>query len=444
MKKQSGTILLVDDDQAFRTVTQSLLQDEGLDVTTASNAHDGLAALDEKKFDLILSDLMMQGMNGLEFVQKIKQRDPAQLVIMITGYASVDSAVEAMRRGAYDYLTKPCSNDELVLKVKKALDSKKDRDELTRLRSQMEERHQLHNIIGKSAPMQRVFDLIDQVADADVSVMITGETGTGKELVAKALHYNSSRKNGPFIAVNCAALPETLLESELFGHEKGAFSGAVKQKIGRFEMADGGTLFLDEIGDILLEMQVKLLRVLQEKIFERVGGTTSIKTDLRLISATHVDLNEAIRNATFRQDLYFRLNVMPIHMPPLRDRLDDIPLLARFFVDKFSKNSKTISESTLQALMTYNWPGNVRELENIMERAVLLCRGNIIEVDHLLFQEPSTELGLLRDGVTKRLTENELNAMYARLILNELGGNKKLACELLGINFKTLQKRLGE
>jgi DNA-binding NtrC family response regulator len=447
MKKVKGKVLLVDDDQAFRTVTCSLLQDEGLTVTTVPNAMLGLQAYQQESFDLVLSDLMMEGMNGLKFVEKLSELDETVRVIMITGYASISSAVEAMKLGAFDYLTKPCSNDELILKVKKALVSKHEHDELQRLRSQVVERNRVHNIIGKSAPMQRIYDLIDQIADDNVSVMITGETGTGKELVAKALHYNSRRKNGPFIAVNCAALPETLLESELFGHEKGAFTGAVKQKIGRFEMADGGTLFLDEVGDIPLQTQVKLLRVLQERAIERVGGTNSIKTDIRLLSATNIVLEQALQQGRFRQDLFFRLNVMPINMPPLRERIEDIPLLIDFFIQKFmdKKNGmvKQISKTAMQILMNYDWPGNIRELENIIERAVLLCHGETIEVDHLLFQNPQKEATLVKQGVQQRMSESELNSLYARLVLDELGGNKKRACKVLDINFKTLQKRLG-
>ena len=444
--ESAGTILLVDDDKAFRTLTSGLLEEEGYYVKTCENAEKAMEQLADYSFDLVLTDLVMEGTNGLEFLQNIRECCPRIMVIMVTGYGSIDSAVEAMKLGAHDYLTKPCSNEELLIKIKKAMELKRDYEELQRLRTELSQKYQFGNIIGKSDAMLRLYALLEQVADTDSTIFISGETGTGKELVAKAIHYNSRRKSKPFVAVNCAALPESLLESELFGHEKGAFSGAIKQKPGRFELANHGTLFLDEIGDMPLSTQVKLLRVLQEKSFERLGGTVSIKADIRLISATNLNLEQEVKNGNFRKDLYFRINVMPIHLPPLRERKTDIPLLAEHFANKFSvklgKNIR-ISQSALQLLTNYHWPGNIREMENVIERAVLLCRGDMIEIEHLLFNEKKEELAILQDAMAKELTEEKMNAIYARMVLNNVNGNKKLACEKLGINFKTLQKRLG-
>ena len=446
--KTLKSILLVDDDKAFRTLTGQLLEDHGYAVTACADAAEGLEKLREHYYDLVLSDLMMEGMSGLDFLTKIKAAYPQKMVLMITGYASIDSAVQAMKQGAYDYVTKPVSNDELLFKVRKALDEKSRQDELIWLRDQVVSQYSFANIIGKSSAMQKVFSLIRLVADSNTTVLLTGETGTGKELVAKAVHFNSSRKDKPFVAVNCAALPQTLLESELFGHEKGAFSGAIKQKAGRFELANGGTLFLDEIGDIPPETQVKLLRVLEEREFERIGGTETIQTDIRIISATNKNLTQEIEQENFRQDLYFRLNVMPIHLPPLRDRLEDIPLLVDSFIKRFSeeKNKKvdSISPTAMNMLLSYHWPGNVRELLNVIERAVLLTRSNQIELDNLMFQQNSPEFTLVQQAVSARMTEQQLLSIYAKEVLREMGYNKKKTCEILGINFKTLQSRLAD
>lgn len=442
------SILLVDDDKAFRTLTGQLLEDQGYSVTACSGGAEGLEKLKEKHFDLVLSDLMMEGMSGLEFLGKIKAAYPQKMVLMITGYASIESAIQAMKQGAYDYVTKPVSNEELLLKVKKALEEKRRQDELVWLRGQVTSQYSFENIIGKSPAMQKVFSLVRQVADSNTTVLLTGETGTGKELVAKAIHFNSSRKDKPFVAVNCAALPQTLLESELFGHEKGAFSGAIKQKAGRFELANGGTLLLDEVGDIPLETQVKLLRVLEEREFERIGGTETIQTDIRIISATNKNLMEEIEKGNFRQDLFFRLNVLPIHLPPLRERLEDIPLLVDSFIRHFSKEKnrqvESISPAAMNMLLGYHWPGNVRELLNVMERAVLLARDKQIEIDNLMFQQNSKELSLIQQAVSAGMTEQQLLSIYAKEVLREAGGNKKKACEILGINFKTLQSRLAD
>ncbi|KAA3612069.1 MAG: sigma-54-dependent Fis family transcriptional regulator [Calditrichaeota bacterium] len=441
-------ILIIDDDKAFRVVTQSLLEDEGFSVETVADADSGLNSVKEKTYDLILSDLMMEGKTGIQFLQEIKQWNPQIPVIMVTGYGSIQTAVEAMKLGAEDYLTKPSGNDELILKINRVLEKKQNLEELERLRTEVTERYEFSKIIGKSRAMQEVFSLIELVADTDSTVIIRGETGTGKELVAKAIHYNSPRREKPFVTVNCAALPDNLLESELFGHEKGAFTGAIRQKQGRFEKANGGTLFLDELGDIPPAAQVKLLRVLQERTFERVGGDETIHTDIRLISATNKNLEQEIRESNFREDLYFRINVMPVTLPPLRDRKEDIPLLVSHFSQHFNKRSAKkdffASELAMNRLIHYHWPGNVRELQNVIERAVILSKGTTIEVEHLHFTDQQEVLQLLQSSKGQNLSEQAVAELYARLILNKFDGNKKATCAALGINFKTLQKRLGE
>jgi len=441
-------ILIVDDDKTFRSVTKRLLEEDGYLVEVAVSSDEAIVLLEKKHFDLLLSDLVMPGTGGLDFLNYIKSHDPAVPVVMITGFASINSAVEAMKRGAEDYLTKPCGNEELLIKIRRTLEKSREREELQRLRAELSEKYTFQNLTGKSPLMQRVFSLIAQIAETDTTVLITGETGTGKELVAKAIHYNSLRRGQPFVAVNCAALAETLLESELFGHEKGAFTGAIKQKLGRFEMANRGTLFLDEAAEIPLPTQVKLLRVLQERQFERVGGTEGIHVDIRLISATNRDLSKAIRDGSFREDLFYRLNVVPIHLPPLRERREDILLLAANFVQRYAralnKTVEGIAPSAMEFLLRYHWPGNVRELENVVERSVVLCQEAQISAKNLLLLNQRGEEKLLQEALMQRLTEDEIIQRYARLVLEESGGNKKEACRVLGINFHTLQRRLGE
>jgi DNA-binding NtrC family response regulator len=441
-------ILLVDDDETFQAVTRSLLRDSGYEVTTCGDVDAAEEALKEREFDLLLTDLVMAGRDGISLLGFARSLRPSLPVVMITGFASVSSAVEAMKAGAEDYLTKPCSSDELLLKIQRVLEKQHDKRELVRLRAEVSDRFTFGNIIGRSPSMRAVFTLIEQVAETDATVLIQGETGTGKELVAKAVHYNSLRKERPFVSVNCAALSETLLESELFGHERGSFTGAVKQKLGRFELANKGTLFLDEIGDISQATQAKLLRVLQEREFERVGGTETIKTDIRIISATNRNLKEAIENGGFREDLYYRLNVMPILLTPLRDRVEDIPLLVQKFVEIYSaKNDKRIlgcTPAALEMLTRYPWPGNVRELENLIERAVILCRETEIDVNHLMYLNDEGEVGLLNRAFQSKMTEEELTRLYAKMVLKSQDNNKKEACRILGINFRTLQNRLDE
>jgi DNA-binding NtrC family response regulator len=441
-----SSLLVVDDDTTFRAVTSALLEDEGYAVTCAADGSEALTLLRERHFDLVLSDLVMAEVSGLQVLETAKTLNPATIVIMVTGFASVESAVEAIKLGAEDYLTKPCGNAELLLKVKRALAQRQKDEELARLRDVVAQSHSFGNLIGKSTRMQHVFRLAQQVASTDVTVLLLGETGTGKELLARAIHFNSPRRSGPFVAVNCAAIAETLLESELFGHEKGAFTGAIRQKPGRFEMAEKGTLFLDEVGDIPITTQIKLLRVLQEREFERVGGNETIKCDIRLISATNHNLEELMQEKKFREDLYYRLNVVPIKVPALRDRPEDVPLLAQHFLQKYAqalnKPIRKISEAAMNLLLQHKWPGNVRELENLVERAAVLCNGDIIDVEHLLLLQDRPEADLLAQARSELLTERQLTQLYARMILDKAGGNKKEACRVLAINFRTLQNRL--
>jgi len=373
---ENGRILLVDDDRTFRIGIGTLLEEEGFSVAGVEGPYAALDRLRAEQFDLVLSDLKMEGMDGIDLLSRVKEIDAELPVLMVTGYASIDSAIEAIRRGAFDYLTKPCNNKELILRVRRGIETRRQAALIRSLREEVEERYAFSNIIGRNRRMREIFRLIVQIAETDVTVLVRGETGTGKELVARAIHYASPRKEKPFVPVNCSALTETLLESELFGHERGSFTGAIRQRLGRFEMASGGTLFLDEIGEVPREIQTKLLRVLQEREFERVGGSETIKADIRIIAATNKNLEEAIAAGKFREDLFYRLNVIPIFLPPLRERLDDVPLLASHFVNecaaRLGRKAPELSRAALQDLMTHDWPGNIRELENLLERAVVL------------------------------------------------------------------------
>ncbi|MBW2118827.1 MAG: sigma-54-dependent Fis family transcriptional regulator [Deltaproteobacteria bacterium] len=381
------TILIVDDEKNYLVVLEALLGPEGYEIVTTDNASDALRSVRESDLDLVITDMKMPGMSGMELLEECKKIRPELPVIMMTAYGTIEMAVEAMKKHAYDYITKPFNNDELKLIIKKGLENYRLTKENRRLSEALSDRYKYGNIIGKSKSMLRIYDLIGKVAQSRASVFITGPSGTGKELIAKAIHYNSPRKDRPFISINCGALTETLLESELFGHEKGAFTGAVAMKKGRFEVADGGTLFLDEVGDMPAPLQVKLLRVLQEMEFERVGGTRIIKVDVRILSASNRNIKEDVANNLFREDLFYRLNVMDIKVPPLRERVDDIPLLVKHFIEKYrgdkGKNKIELRPEAWKALYTYTWPGNVRELENVIERAVVLNPGGIIVPEDL-------------------------------------------------------------
>ncbi len=379
------SVLLVDDEPNYLVVLSELLLDEGFEVFTASNGNEGLKIVEEVDLDLVITDMQMPGMDGFEFLDRIKQNTKDLPVIIITAFAEIDKAVEAMRLGAFSYLAKPFSNNELLINIQKAVQHYSLIRENSRLRDEIKGKIGFSGMIGKNHKMLQVYELIEKVSPTHASVLITGESGTGKELVAKAIHRNSPRKLEPFIALNCAALSENLLESEIFGHEKGAFTGAVAMRKGRFELADNGTLFLDEIGEIPLALQAKLLRVLQEKTFERVGGGKTIEVDVRIISASNKDLKEEVAGGRFREDLFYRLNVIPVNLPALRERMDDMRLLAEFFVDKYrtelAKPSLRISKNGLRLLMTLPWEGNIRELENTIERAAILCASDTIEAE---------------------------------------------------------------
>ena len=371
------SILVVDDEPNYLIVLSELLRDEGFEVFTAASGKDGMAQVQEVDLDLVITDMQMPGMDGLQLLDAVKEANTNLPVIMITAFAEVDKAVAAMQAGAFNYLAKPFSNDELLINVSKAVQHYSLITENSRLRKEMLDRTGFSGMVGKSKHMQQVYELIEKVAPTPSSVLIAGESGTGKELVAKAIHFNSPRADKPFITVNCAALAENLLESELFGHEKGAFTGAVAMRKGRFELADGGTLFLDEIGEIPLALQAKLLRSIQEKRFERVGGSTTLSVDVRIVSATNKELKEEVKKGNFREDLYYRLNVIYLGLPALRERQDDIPLLVDYFVksmaDRLDKPDLEIGKDAMRLLVSLPWEGNVRELENTIERAAILC-----------------------------------------------------------------------
>jgi two-component system, NtrC family, response regulator AtoC len=377
-KNGEGTILIADDEPNIRRVLEAVFSKEGYTVFTAENGRKALDIVStEPTIDVLLSDLIMPDMNGVELLEAVREINPSMSVLMITAHGSIKTAVDAMRLGAFDYITKPFDMDEIKVVVKKALERRQLISENQDLRQQLKTMYKFDNIVGNSGRMQEIYKMIQRIADAKASVLIRGESGTGKELIARALHYNSSRASAPFVPVVCIALSEQLLESELFGHEKGSFTGAIGQKPGRFEMAHKGTLFLDEIGDIPGNVQMKLLRVLQEREFERVGGLKTIKVDVRVITATNQDLEKGVKEGTFREDLFYRLQVVQINIPPLRERKEDIPALVEHFIEKYNKDNgndvRYATPETLEIMMQYNWPGNVRQLENTIERAVVLA-----------------------------------------------------------------------
>jgi DNA-binding NtrC family response regulator len=376
-------VLAIDDDISFRRVLEYNLQEERYEVLTAASGEEGLRLFDEQKPELVITDMKMPGMDGIQVLKGIKERSPETLVIIITAFGAVDAAVEAMKLGAYDYITKPFNRDELKLVVRKALQLSSMSEENRQLRTKLTEHTDFRNIVGISRGMEKVFEMVRRVADTEATVLISGESGTGKELVARAIHALSSRKAAPFITINCAAIPRDLLESELFGHVKGAFTGAIREKRGKFQMAEGGTLFLDEVGELPLELQPKLLRALQERVVEPVGGEVPEKLDVRIVAATNLDLEKAIAAGTFREDLYYRLAVIPVHLPPLRTRKEDIPLLLRHFALKHGCGNVIFAADVMDALANYPWPGNVRELENTVERLLIMRNDDRITFDEL-------------------------------------------------------------
>ncbi len=389
MVSDMETVLIVDDEKNYPLILAAVLEEEGFETMTANSGHEAIEILKNSDVDLVLTDMKMPGMDGIELLENVKAKDPELPVIMMTAYGTVEKAVEAMQKGAYNYIMKPFENDSLVIYVKKAVAVYQMVKENRQLRSAVKSQYSFGNIIGKSKVMTDVFETIRKIAPTNATVLIEGESGTGKELVAKAIHFNSPRRNKPFVAVNCSAFAETLLESELFGHEKGAFTGAAAMKKGRFELADTGTLFLDEIGELSQNIQVKLLRVLQEKTFERVGGVKLVAADIRIIAATNRKLKDEVEQGRFREDLFYRLNVLPLVLPPLRERSEDIRLLVNHFVKKYAGERKSdipvtgIEQAAERIFYEYSWPGNVRELENVIERAVILCPDELIRVSDL-------------------------------------------------------------
>lgn len=439
-------ILVADDDPGMRDTLESVLLADGYDVWTALNGRETIQALTERTFDVMLLDLKMPDCTGLELLVRVRELAPDLAVIMITAFGTVKVAVEAVKRGACDFITKPFELDEMRLSIVKALEMRDLKKENEELRQMLGENKLFSEIVTTSKKMQDVLALVDKVVDYGVTVVIFGESGTGKELVARSIHGNSSRRNRPFVKLNCAALPETLLESELFGYEKGAFTGAIRSKPGRFELAAGGTIFLDEIGDTSPAMQAKLLRVLQEKEFERVGGRETIRVDVRIVAATNKDLRQEVEARRFREDLYYRLNVVPIHLPPLRERKEDIPSLLSFFLKDlnvmFQKSFTAVSPEAMACLQAYDWPGNIRELRNTVEKAVLLGSGHTIQVDHLpdevRLAAPHGAGLPCPPGGTLELLERE----HISQVLSEAGWNQSKAAGMLGIHRNTLRNKM--
>ncbi len=450
MTEEWGPILVVDDDIDMRELVHDMLKDRGHQVTTAGSGQEALKLLGEEDYAVVLTDLRMKGMQGLELLSEIRKAKPEVGVILMTAFGSVETAVEAMRHGASDYLTKPVKKDELIRVVERVIRETSLRREVSRLRREVHKEYSFHQILGKSKAIQGVFDLIRRVADSPTNVLITGESGTGKELVAKAIHYNSDRKDAPFVPVNCAAIPEPLLESELFGHMRGAFTDAKMDKRGLFEEAQKGTLFLDEISELPLMLQAKILRAIQEKEIRRVGANKPIAVDVRIIAATNLNLTEEVKAKRFRDDLYYRLNVIELKLPPLRERREDIPLLVDSFLKKCAasrgKEVKGVSESALAMLMDYAWPGNVRELENIIERAVTLSRSEKIVPEDFppAIQGSRGDRRVLDDAAERTLPLEAVEKEYILKILDKMGGNKYQAAHALGIDRKTLYRKLGE
>ncbi len=470
-------LLVIEDDETVRDVLRSFLGEKNFEVTLAQNGAAGLEMVRAEKFDLILTDLVMPGITGMDVLKEVTAAKSSSPVIVMTAFGTVQTAVEAMRHGAFDYITKPFNLDELMIVLEKALSVSKLQKENVMLKMQLKKKYNFKGLIGDSPPMQAVYEMIEKIADTDSTVLITGESGTGKELIAKTIHYNnSSRAGGPFVPINCAAIPKDLLESELFGHEKGAFTGAINTRLGRFELAQSGTLFLDEVGELDPSLQVKLLRVLQEREFERVGGMKTIKADVRILAASNKDLENATKEGKFREDLFYRLNVIPLHLPPLRSRHEDIPLLTAFFVHDFCLKRKrepfTFSPEAMECLLKYRWPGNVRELENLIERLTILVSGPVINVSDLpeklhqvtftgmdLAADPATETRPLvqpasssssgRSGIELGESGFDLNEMVSTLernmilkALEKAGGVRSKAAQLLGLNRTTLLEKM--
>ena len=449
-------ILIIDDEEVLQDVLATLIRQEGHSAISCRTGTEGLAVLEREEIDLILLDLMLPDMRGQEVLRQIREKDPDQVVVVITAYSSIEGAIEAMRDGAFHYLPKPFKNEEVTLTLRQGLERRRLATENRRLREQLQSRYGFDSIIGKSKPIQEVFELIRRAAPSKSNILILGESGTGKELVAKSIHNNSKRKDGPFVTVNSGSMPPDLLESNLFGHEKGAFTGAVSSKKGLFEVADGGTIFFDEIGNIPADTQAKLLRVIQEKEFMRLGGVENLKADVRIVAATNADLEKLVESGEFREDLYYRLNVITISLPPLRKRSEDIPLIAQHFLleplrrrERQGDREARSRPSSMELLMDYHWPGNVRELENAIERAVVLTTSEILDVDllPLTIRQPSSSLGVPQASLPSNgLSLKEAVSAYERqLIIKALqasGGVQKRAAELLKVKPTTLHEMM--
>jgi two-component system response regulator PilR (NtrC family) len=442
-----GKILVVDDEQSMCDFMEIMLVKEGYQVQTSTSGEQAIQKASAENYDLIIADMMMPNITGLELLKKIKKGRPAQDFIVMTAFASVDTAIEAMKEGALDYISKPFRVDEIKLVIEKSISSKNLKKENESLKKQLKDNFSFDNFIGQSEGVINLKRMAIKVSATDSTALIRGESGTGKDLIARAIHTASNRAAGPFTTINCAALPETLLESELFGYKKGAFTGAVKDKDGLFKVTDGGTLFLDEIGNTSLAIQVKLLRVLEDKIITPVGDTKPIEVDVRLIAATNADLEEDVKADRFRSDLFYRLNVIPIHIPPLRERTEDIPFLVNHFIGKYSQRNgvdlKVLTPEAMKAFHQYDWPGNVRELENCIERAVLLSRGDTIDVSDfpikMLENKPKT---VISQDTPETPTLESIEKAYIYYIMNQTKGIKSKAAKLLGIDSSTLYRKL--
>ncbi|MBI5308540.1 MAG: sigma-54-dependent Fis family transcriptional regulator [Planctomycetes bacterium] len=441
-------ILLVDDDQSVLDGLKKILTQDGYAVSTASSGYEALNLLSKMGFDIILTDMKLPGMGGLSLIQEIRKKNEPVAIVVITAYSSVKTAVDAIKCGADDYLTKPLNVEELEIVLEKLWERQQLVVQNLILKEKLKDKYKFSELIGSSPGMDRIFKMIGDVSSSMAAVLITGETGTGKELVANALHYRSDRACMPFVALHCAALSEGVLESELFGHEKGAFTDAIQTRKGRFEMADHGTLFLDEVGDMSLKVQVKLLRVLEKGEFERVGGENTLKVDVRLIAATNRNLEKEITEGRFREDLFYRLNVVSIHLPPLRERQEDIPLLSNFFVVKYAKKYKKeiegLSPDVVNALCAYHWPGNVRELEHVIERAVVLCKNSALSMDHLpeAIVSQKEDVAVVKIPIGLSLKEAEKEIIQKTLQMTR--GSKKDAAKILGISTRKIEYKVKE
>jgi two-component system, NtrC family, response regulator len=445
MVSNNKTILIADDDESLRRIIEYNLSNKGYRIFLADDGEEALNIFKSEDVDIVITDIKMEKVDGLELLEEIKRLKSNALVIMITAHGSIETAVKAMKLGAYDYIIKPFDRDELQIIIEKAQNLQSLMSENIRLRQELADHFSLDNIIGASSKMKKIYDMVARVAQSDSTVLLQGESGTGKELIARAIHFNSSRANKPFITVNCSAIPETLMESELFGHVKGAFTGAIKDKSGKFEAAGGGTIFLDEIGDIRKDLQVKLLRVLQEKSIDKIGATQDFNVDVRIIAATNIQLETAIDEGKFREDLFYRISVIPILLPPLRERKDDIPLLVQHFVGKHGGKDCKMLPEVLDILKRYDWPGNVRELENIIERAIVLKKkDNVIAPedvpDHIKRKQSSSQMSLEIPDEGLKLEEVEKALIINAL--NKSGQNQTRAAELLGISRNTLIYRI--